>query len=71
MRGEFSPSILDGLEIGFFRMMQLGGKVDQVDLALGWMPFLVRIITELIRAGRTNPLNQKSTCWNRFKMEGL
>ena len=26
MRGEFSPSILDGLEIGFFRMIQLGGE---------------------------------------------
>jgi hypothetical protein len=26
MRGEVRPSVLDGLEIGFFRMMQLGGK---------------------------------------------
>ena len=25
IRGEFSPSPIDGLEIGFFRMMQLGG----------------------------------------------
>ena len=24
--GEFSPSILEGLEIGFFRMIQLGGE---------------------------------------------
>lgn len=26
MRGEVKPTIVDGLEIGFFRMMQLGGK---------------------------------------------
>jgi len=26
MRGEFRPTLVDGLEIGFFRMMQLGGK---------------------------------------------
>jgi hypothetical protein len=26
MRGEVRPTIVDGLEIGFFRMMQLGGK---------------------------------------------
>ena len=25
MRGEVRPTILDGLELGFFRMMQLGG----------------------------------------------
>ena len=26
LRGEIAPTILDGLEIGFFRIMQLGGK---------------------------------------------
>ena len=26
MRGEIKPTILNGLEIGFFRVMQLGGE---------------------------------------------
>ena len=40
IRGEIKPSVVDGLEIGFFRMMQLGGKGYSSDFSI-WVDALL------------------------------
>ena len=59
MRGEVNPTILGGLEIGFFRMMQLGGEGYPSDLSVWADAFLSQDNFHSNQVGKsTEPGNQ-------------
>ena len=51
MRVEFEPTLVEGLEIGLFRMMQLGGEGRPQGLSIWVDAFLTRQILVRTREG--------------------
>ena len=72
MRGEIKPTLLDGLEIGFFRMMQLGGEGYPSNLSIWVDAFLSQDNFHFYEQGNsTEPGNQLAGVDFRWKVLDL
>lgn len=72
MRGEVRPTLFDGLEIGFFRMMQLGGEGYPSNLSVWLDAFFSQDNFHSYQAGKsTEPGNQLAGIDFRWKVLDL